>query len=67
MESLYLFFFSGAVFELLMRLFTKGNDNNNKKNIINMLMFPQIIIIKPHKKSTLEIVCRLDQPGNPVR
>ena len=44
---------------------SKWQEQQQQK--INMLMFPLKIIVKPHKKSTLEIVFRLDQPGNPVR
>ena len=37
------------------------------KTLIDMLMFPQKNVFKPHNKSTWEIVCQLDQLANHVR
>ena len=37
------------------------------KTLIDMLMFPQKNVFKPHNKSTWEIVCKLDQLANHVR
>ena len=71
MESFYLFFFLVQFFccftNNLYAYLPKQMTTTTKIYIINILMFLQKIIVKPHSKSTLEIVCRLDQPGNPVR